>query len=106
MAKIHIIYNCHYSVVKYDIFIKLYSNYKAMEGEIKRWEKFMIVLGVALLLAGFLTFYLTFITAYADPSKTVLVTINNYNEANPEFVLASVSLFLGIYAMSALIRKL
>lgn len=77
-----------------------------MEGEIRSWEKIFIILGTSLLLAGFLTFFLTFVTAYAEPSKTVLVTINDYNEAGPEFVLASFSLIMGLYAIILLIKKL
>jgi uncharacterized membrane protein len=76
-----------------------------MEGAFKTSEKVVIILGITLLLAGFLTFYLTFVTAYFN-GMAVQVTINDFGEAHPEMAIASFSLLLGLYAIGTIIRKL
>ena len=48
------------------------------------WKK---IVGVTVLAATYVTCLLTFIVAYIHPSKSTLVTINSYNEANIELIL-------------------
>lgn len=62
---------------------------------------FVILMGVGSLLTTFILFSWTFLTAYFNPSKQVLVDINKYGEANVEFIFLSfmiiivpISLFL------------
>ena len=42
---------------------------------------------VGILLTTYVTVLLTFTVAYLDPTKSTLVTINSYNEANIELIL-------------------
>jgi hypothetical protein len=77
-----------------------------MKGELGSWEKIFVILGISLIFAGFLTFFIAFVTAYSFPSKSVLITINDFNEADPELILASISLLMGLWAIGTLIKKL
>ena len=55
------------------------------------------VLAPSFLFAFYVTFLITFVVAYATPSKAVLITLNTYNEADLEFwlmVLPSISIVL------------
>ena len=55
--------------------------------------------GIILMFGTTLTFLKVFLTAYLDPAKQVLVTINQYGEANFEmFVLFPCVLVLGTIA--------
>jgi hypothetical protein len=44
-------------------------------------------LGITGLLAGWIIFTWTFVTAYFSPSKSVLVSINKYGEGQMEYIL-------------------
>ena len=60
----------------------------------------MIVFGLGLGIASHVLIMLTFLKAFFHESKTTRVTVNDYGEANIEFVLIFVVLFvmlLGYY---------
>jgi len=50
--------------------------------------------GFAGVIGGFITMFITFAVAFADPAKAVTVQINHYNEAWPEalFLLGAIIL--------------
>ena len=50
-------------------------------------DKIIKVIGIGALLGTWIVMYYTFLVAYSDPSKSTLVTVDTYNEANWEFVL-------------------
>lgn len=66
----------------------------------------MITLGLVFMLAGFLTFAFIFLTAFFSEDKMVMVYINYYNEANVEFVLLIIGLFLGIYSTYEILKEI
>ena len=58
-------------------------------------------------LAGFyLTYMWTWLIAWMNPSKTVLISINNYSEAVPELILWSLLAPSTIYVLCAMIHNL
>lgn len=55
------------------------------------------VIAPSFLFAFYAVFLITFVVAYAAPSKAVLITVNTYNEADLEFwliVLPSIPIVL------------
>ena len=59
-------------------------------------KRFYFSWSVATVSAGFLVLLYTFILAYTNTTKSVLVTINEYGEANIEIVLLTLGFFLGL----------
>ena len=58
------------------------------------------LLGMALLFGSFLALLYCFVTAYSNPSKTTLVDINSFGEANFKmFVLIPIIAFFGVLAI-------
>jgi len=52
------------------------------------WKKFLEkYTGIGILTATYFTCLITFITAYLHPTRSAIVTINTYNEANIELIL-------------------
>ena len=74
--------------------------------KIKEFGKFLYLLSVALLYWLFILMYYAFMTAYFNPSKSVVIFINNYNEANIEFVVMTAILILGAYSLIYLIKNI
>jgi len=52
-----------------------------------------LVVGIGLMLAVYYSYAATFLVAFMHPSKSVVVTVNDYNEALPEFI---VTVLLGV----------
>jgi len=53
---------------------------------------YSVIFGLSVLVAGFITFALAFLTAYNHPSKSATIYINKYGEANIEFYILLVSI--------------
>ena len=72
---------------------------KGVEGMIS------VIVGYCISMIGIIMMSITFFVAYFfTVDKQVLVTINNYGEANLELLLVVVSLFLSIYGLIQLVR--
>lgn len=69
----------------------------------KIWIK---VGGLTFMLAILFLMTLTFYTAYFNPSKTVLVEINRYGEANVEFILIIIGIILSIGASYLILNEM
>ena len=68
-------------------------------------EKFILLIGVTLLFASFIVMGSTYITAYSNESKTVLVDINSKGEANLEmWILLPVTVVFGSVALAIALR--
>ena len=67
-----------------------------------KWGKVMVL---AFLLGTNLTMYATFLTAYFSEDKSVLVTINNYGEANLELWLMGFMTILSIFTIFIMLKE-
>jgi hypothetical protein len=65
----------------------------------------IILYGILITLVGACMFFSAFFTAYFNPSKTTMISINSFGEANWEFILFSCSIPAIIYAFSYLIKR-
>lgn len=62
-------------------------------------------LGFTFLMAGWITLIQTFIIGYATSSKTVLINLNNYGEADFEFyILILPSIFFGFFFINEVFK--
>lgn len=59
----------------------------------------IIFIGYLLSLSGLFTMALTFLTAYANPSYSTTVNINNYGEAHIEFILIPIVLSIVVIGL-------
>ena len=68
-------------------------------------KQYIKLIGITLLLATFLAFVYVFLTAYSNPSKTVLVTINTIGEANSELLLLIITAIFGIMTLIIIVNE-
>jgi hypothetical protein len=52
----------------------------------------------------FIVMTMTFVTAYNNPSKTVLLRIDHFGEANFELCIILLTTILGIYTLAMLVK--
>ena len=64
------------------------------------------LVGFAGVIGGFITMFITFAVAFADPAKAVTVHINHYNEAWPEAVFLLGSIILLPYTIKTYVMGL
>jgi len=62
-------------------------------------------LGITGLLAGWIIFTWTFVTAYFSSSKSVLVSINKYGEGQMEYILLWVLFLPTLYVVTRLLMR-
>jgi hypothetical protein len=62
-------------------------------------------LGITGLLAGWIIFSWTFVTAYFSSSKSVLVSINKYGEGQMEYILLWVLFLPTLYIIARLLYR-
>ncbi|RLI17249.1 hypothetical protein DRO54_11785 [Candidatus Bathyarchaeota archaeon] len=55
--------------------------------EIKKLKEFVLMVGILYLFFNYIMFLGTFLIVYFHPTKTGIITINSYGEADIEFVL-------------------
>lgn len=67
--------------------------------------KFLSVIGSTCGVAFTLITCGTFYTAYSNPSKSVVVSINKFGEANLEFWLMGISALLVLYSFFSVIKS-
>ena len=63
------------------------------------------VLGISSLVGSYIIFMWTFLTAYSNPTKSVLVTINKYGEAQAEYIFLWFLLLPTIYIIGRLLKR-
>jgi len=64
-------------------------------------RRVFVLIGFLLMLSTVLTFYTTFMNAYNNPEKTYTICIDDFNEAEIEFVLLHILLIIcGIITVS------
>ncbi|MCX6815730.1 MAG: hypothetical protein NT120_02675 [Candidatus Aenigmarchaeota archaeon] len=51
------------------------------------YKKAMTMFSLSAAIAAYVVFAMTFVSAYFDPTRTVVVNINSFGEANLEFLL-------------------
>lgn len=62
-----------------------------------RFRDYVKIASYSYMSASFIVLFITFMLAFFDPSKKVLIDINNIGEANIEFIV----MILGLTALSA-----
>lgn len=65
----------------------------------KKISGYISVVGVALLFSTFLTMLVTFLVAYLSPTKSTMVYINMFHEADIELVLLAVITLMGGFSL-------
>jgi hypothetical protein len=80
--------------------------YQVRFGEVGNMkEKFILLIGVTLLFTSFIVMGATYIAAYSNESKTVIVDINSKGEANLEmWILLPVTAAFGSLALAIALR--
>ena len=70
-----------------------------------RRKRFLVILGISLLISNTFVLYFTFLSAYFNGFK-VIVNINNFGEADFEaFIFIPLCIVLGFYALKYNLRN-
>ena len=63
----------------------------------KKYKLTLWVIGLGYLIGVFITFIITFMSAYFNETKTVRVYVNRFNEADFEFVFLIIGIVICFY---------
>ena len=67
-------------------------------------KEFVVIEGLFLSLVGWVIMIWTFFTAYLNPSKSVLISINSVGEANLEAILIPIVFLICCYSVYSVVK--
>lgn len=70
------------------------------------WKSLYLLLSVGMLISNSIVLYLTFLLAFFNPSKSILISMNRFNEASFEFFLIPFVIVSGVIVLIWLFKVL